>query len=43
MNFGVNKTPIEVIKEGAFGRTHFRDIYSNINNKWYKKSLKEFT
>ena len=26
-----NKTPIELIKEGAFGGTYFRDVYSNIN------------
>ena len=42
MDFNPNKTPIEVIKEGAFGGTYFRDIYSNINGKWYKKSQKEF-
>ena len=35
MNFNPNKTPIE-IKEGAFGGTYFRDIYSGINEKWYK-------
>ena len=33
MNFGANKTPVKVIKEGTFGRTHFRDIYSSVNNK----------
>ena len=27
MDFGANKTPAEVIKEGAFGGTCFRDIY----------------
>ena len=42
MDFGTNKTPIEVIKEGAFGGTYFRDIYSSINDKWYKKTWKEF-
>ena len=42
MNFGVNKTPVEVIKEGAYGGTYVRDIYSNVNEKWYKKSCKEF-
>ena len=42
MNFGTNKTPIEVIKEGSFGGTYFIDIYSNINDKWYKNSWKEF-
>ena len=36
MNFRPNKTPIEIIKEGAFGGIYIRDIYSNINKKWYK-------
>ena len=31
MNFSPNKTPIEIIKEGAFGGNCFRDIYSSIN------------
>ena len=34
MDFGTNKTPIEVIKEGSFRGTYFRDIYSGINSKW---------
>ena len=38
MDFGANKTPVEVIKEGAFGGTYSRDIYSSVNGKWYKKS-----
>ena len=38
MNFGVNKTPVNIIKEGAFGGTYFRDIYSGINYKWYRES-----
>ena len=42
MNFSPNKTPIEIIKEGAFGGTYFRDIYSGINEKWYKNSWKKF-
>ena len=42
MDFGANKMPIEVIREGAFGGTYFRDIYSGINEKWYKNSWKEF-
>ena len=42
MVFGANKTPIEVIREGAFEGTYFRDIYSGINEKWYRKSWKEF-
>ena len=42
MNFSPNKTPIEVIREGAFGGTYFGDIYSGINEKLYKNSWKEF-
>ena len=42
MDFGANKTPVEVIREGAFGGSYFRDIYSGINRKWYKNSWKEF-
>ena len=42
MYFSPKKKPIEVIKEGAFGGTYFRDIYSGINGKWYRKSWKEF-
>ena len=42
MNFSQNKTPIEVIRKGAFGGTYFRNIYSGINEKWYKNSWKEF-
>ena len=42
MDFGTNKTPVEIIKEGAFGGTYFRDICSNVNDKFYKDSWKEF-
>ena len=42
MNFGANEMSIEVIKEGAFERTYFRDIYSSVSDKWYKKSWGEF-
>ena len=42
MEFGANKTPVEEIREVAFGGTYFGDIYSNVNDKWYKKSWKEF-
>ena len=42
MDFGTNKTPVEIIKEAAFGGTYFRDIYSGINGKWCRKSWKEF-
>ena len=41
MNFNPNKKPIETIKEGAFGGIYFRDVYSNVNKKWYKNSWKE--
>ena len=42
MDFGPNKVSIEIINEGAFGGTSFRDIYSNVTGKSYKKSWKEF-
>ena len=42
MDFGTNKTPIEIIKEGTFGGTYFRDIYSGVNDKFYNNSWKEF-
>ena len=32
-DFSTNKTVIEIIKEGAFGETYFRDIYSAIKDK----------
>ena len=38
MDFRPNKTPVEIIKEGAFGRTYFGDIYSSINDKWCRNS-----
>ena len=43
MYFGANKTPVELTKEGVFGGTYFRDIYSGINGKWYRKTWKEFS
>ena len=27
MDFGTNKTPVEIIKEGAFGGTYFRYLF----------------
>ena len=33
MDFGANKTPVEIIKEGAFGGTYFRDVYSGVTGK----------
>ena len=38
MDFCANETPVEVINEGAFGGTYFRDIYSSVTRKWYRKS-----
>ena len=42
MDFGTNLTLVEVIKKGAFGGTYFRDIYSGVNDKFYKSTWKEF-
>ena len=42
MDFAANKTLVEIFREGAFGGTYFRDIYSRINEKCYRKSWKEF-
>ena len=42
MDFGASKKPIEVIREGAFGGLYFGNIYSDINEKWYRKSWKKF-
>ena len=36
MEFSPSKTPIVIIKEGAFGGTYFRDIYSDINENGTK-------
>ena len=33
MDFGTNETPVEVIKERAFGGIYFRDIYSGVNSR----------
>ena len=30
MDFGTNKTPAEIFKEGAFGGTYFGNIYSDV-------------
>ena len=37
MDFNPNKTPIEIIKESAFGGAYFRDVYSNINKKFMER------
>ena len=31
-----------MIKEGAFGGTYCRDIYTGVTGTWHKKSRKEF-
>ena len=41
MNFGANKTLVEIIKQSAFGGTYFRDTCSSVIDKWYKESWKE--
>ena len=42
MDFGPSISPVEVIEKGAFGGTYFRNIYSGVNDKFYKNSWKEF-
>ena len=42
MDFGANRMLVVVIREGAFGGTYFRDIYSGVTRKWYKILWKEF-
>ena len=39
MDFNPNKTPLEIIKKGAFGGTCFRDVYSNVNKKMVHKFM----
>ena len=41
MDFVANKMPVEIIKE-EFEVTYFRDVYSGIKGKCYKRSWKEF-
>ena len=41
MDFGANKTSVEVIKQGAFGGTYFRNICSSVKGKWYRESWKK--
>ena len=42
MDFGVNKTTVEMINKGTFGGTYFSDIYSGVTGKWYKSLWKQF-
>ena len=39
MDFKSNETSVEIIKEGSFGGNYFRDIYSGVNDKWYKNFM----
>ena len=41
MDFRANKSPVEIIRESAFGGTYFRDIYSQVNEKWYVQKFVE--
>ena len=38
----INKTPVKIVTEGAFGGTLLKNIYSDNNSKWHRKSWKEF-
>ena len=40
MDFGANKTPIEVIKEGAFGKT-FLEIFMSMLMAHFTKNCKK--
>ena len=42
MDFKPNISPVKIIEKGAFSETYFRDIYSEVNGKFYKNSWKEF-
>lgn len=42
MDFGTNKRPAEIIKEGAFGGTYFGKIYCIVKVERYRNSRKEF-
>ena len=42
MDFKPIISPVEIIEKGAFEGTYFRDIYSRVNDKFYKNSWKEF-
>ena len=42
MDFKQNISPVEVIKKVAFGGTYFRNIYSDVKDKFYENSWKEY-
>ena len=35
VDFGTNKIPVEILKEGVFRETYLRKIYSKIIKRWY--------
>ena len=39
MDFGANKTPVEVIREGAFGAAYFRNTYSGVTESQGKNLI----
>ena len=39
MDFGANKTPVEVIREGAFGESYFRNTYSGVTESQGKNLI----
>ena len=42
MDFNPNVSLVEIIIKGAFGGTYFRNVYSKVNDKFYKDTWKEF-
>ena len=40
MDFNPSKIPAEILMEGSF-ETCFKNIYSNVTNKWYNDSWKQ--
>lgn len=40
--FTPNLSPKEIFHMGAFGGTYWREIYSNVNKKWYKNQHKKY-
>ena len=43
MDFKPNISPVEIIKKGTFSGTYFRDIYSTVNDKFYKNIWKKIS
>ena len=42
MNFYPNKIHVEILKEGLYGGTYFKNIYSDATNKWSSDFWKDF-